>query len=125
MDPSALAAIVVAAGVGIWLGRVLARRQAEAWAAGVKQVVGAIGAAAAAERDETLRAGEINGREEARTLGAAREAGCQAREAQLDGARERLLQRTERLRLDEARLEVSREQQAALRQRAADREGEA
>src|SRR6516165_5310840 len=109
MEPSALAAIAVSAAVGVCLGRVLARRQGEAWTAGVKQLVDAIGAAGTAERDETLRAAEVGAREEALAVGAAFEASCRAREADLDAAHERLARREEDLRAREARFDVARD----------------
>jgi ribonuclease Y len=124
MEPSALAAIAVSAAVGVCLGRVLARRQGEAWTAGVKQLVDAIGAAGTAERDETLRAAEVGAREEALAVGAAFEASCRAREADLDAAHERLARREEDLRAREARFDVARDGLEALRKRAAGREGE-
>ena len=55
---------VVAAGV--LLGKRIALREAEAWSAGVRHVADAIRAAGAAESQETLRGGEIAGREEGR-----------------------------------------------------------
>src|SRR5262249_12741141 len=80
-------------GVGAWLGRLVARRQAEAWAAGVRGVVEAIRAAAAAERAEALKAAEVAGRDEARAAGAAFESFCAVREAELEAAGARVARR--------------------------------
>src|SRR5437763_1423607 len=52
---SLIALGLVVAAVGVYLGRLVARRQAEAWSAGVRELSAAIQAAAAAERAEVLR----------------------------------------------------------------------
>ena len=114
-----LAAVVSAAGVGVWLGRRLARHRAEAMSAGARQVTAAITRAAAAECAEILRAGEINGREEARALGAAAEMTRQARGTEIEARLRRITERQAEQRLSDAHsIEVSK-RTAAVRARIA------
>jgi len=120
MDSSLVALMtsaVFAAAVGLWLGRRLARRRAEAISAGVREVTAAIARAAAAERAEILRAGEVNGREEARTLIAAADSLRQARAAEIDARARRLAERRSDLTAFEARAAESSARAAAARAR--------
>src|SRR5450432_857055 len=75
---------------GVLLGKRIALREAEAWSAGVRHVADAIRAAAAEESKETLRAGEIAGREEARGKLSAFESFCHVREAELEASKSRV-----------------------------------
>jgi ribonuclease Y len=109
---------VVAA--GILLGKRIALREAEAWSAGVRQVADAIRAAGAEESKETLRAGEIAGREEARGRVSAFEAFCEVREAELDTVKGRLGRREADLTAAAARLTAAREAADVQRKRAAE-----
>ena len=86
----AAAAVVVA---GAALGRWAAVRRAQAFAAGMRAVTEAIARAAAAQRSEILRGAEIDGRSEARALGAAADTFCQVREAELEQRARRLGER--------------------------------
>jgi len=113
---------VVAAGV--LLGKRIALREAEAWSAGVRQVADAIRAAAAEESRETLHAGEIAGREEARARVSAFESFCQVREAELGTIEARLARREAELAAAAARLEASREAAEAQKQRTTESEAE-
>src|SRR5882672_8437890 len=113
---------VVAAGV--LLGKRIALREAEAWSAGVRQVADAIRAAAAEESRETLQAGEIAGREEARARVSAFEAFCQVRAAELETSETRLARREAELVASSARLAASREFAEAHRKRATEREAD-
>jgi len=108
---------VVAAGV--LLGKRIALREAEAWSAGVRHVADAIRAAGAAESQETLRGGEIAGREEGRARVSAFEAFCQVREAELETIKGRLERREADLlaaadRLGAARATAEAQKQHAL-----------
>jgi ribonuclease Y len=112
----ALAGAVV--GLGLWLGRLVARRQAEAWSAGVRQVTEAIRAAARAEQAEILRTAEVAAREDALATGAAFETTCRDREDALAAVKARLGRRDADLAAHAAELETRREKLAALKQRA-------
>jgi ribonucrease Y len=94
-----IVAAAAVATVGAALGRWAAVRRAQAFAAGVRAVTEAIARAAAAQRSEILRGAEIDGRNEARDLGAAADTFCQVREAELE-------QRTRRLGAREAEVEA-------------------
>src|SRR5579862_3924632 len=113
---------VVAA--GLLLGKRIALREAEAWSAGVRQVADAIRAAGAEESKETLHAGEIAGREEARARVSAFEAFCQVREAELDTVKGRLGRREAELAAAAARLAAARAQADAQRKHALELEAE-
>jgi ribonuclease Y len=113
---------VVAAGV--LLGKRIALREAEAWSAGVRHVADAIRAAGAEESKETLRAGEIAGRDEARARVSAFEAFCQVREAELETVGVRLARREGDLATATARLTTARETAEAQKQRAVGLEAE-
>ena len=119
------ATAVALLGVGIWLGRLIARRQAEAWSIGVRQVTQAMGGAARAEQAEILRAAEVTAREEALATGAAHEARARAREVELAAAEARLRRRATTLAVDQVELAARRAQLDAARQRAEARESEA
>ncbi len=121
--PGVLAALAVVA-AGAWLGRLMVRRQAEAWSAGVRSVVRAIGDAAKAAQAETLRAAELAAREEALAMGAAFEATCLEREAALATAAARLRRREEALAVDTAELVARRVRLEGPKQRAEAREAE-
>src|SRR5258708_5025948 len=79
MLAGALMGVLFVLGAGLLLGRRIALREAEAWSAGVRQVVKAIGDAGTAERTEVLRGGEIAGREEALGRVSAFDTFCQVR----------------------------------------------
>jgi ribonuclease Y len=113
---------VVAAGV--LLGKRIALREAEAWSAGVRHVADAIRAAGAAESQETLRAGEIAGRDEARARISAFESFCQVREAELDTIKGRLARREGDLAAAASRLAAAREAAEAQKQHAVELEAE-
>ncbi|HEX3697763.1 MAG TPA: HDIG domain-containing protein [Polyangia bacterium] len=110
---------------GVLLGRLVARRRAEAWSAGVRQVSQAIAAAAATERAEILRTAEISARDEARGLGAAFETFCQVREAELATAQARVGKRVEDQAARTAQIATSRQGQGEAKARAEAREKEA
>jgi len=114
---------VVAAGV--LLGKRIALREAEAWSAGVRHVADAIRAAGAEESKETLRAGEIAGREEGRARVSAFEAFCQVREAELETIKGRLARRENDLAAVLERLAAARAAAEAQKQRATQLEAEA
>src|SRR4051812_21030494 len=103
----ALGAALLAAG-GV-LGRRAACPRAEAWAAGVRRVADAIRAAAVAESAEVLRSAEIAAREEALATGAAFDAACAAREAELASAQGRLRRRESDVAAHESELGARRE----------------
>src|SRR5450432_2559470 len=109
---------------GILLGKRIALREAEAWSAGVRHVADAIRAAGAEESKETLRAGEIAGREEARGKVSAFEAFCQVREAELEGIKARVARREAELAAAAARLATAREAAEVQRKRAAELDAE-
>jgi ribonucrease Y len=110
---------ISAATAGLWLGRRTARQRAEAMLAGVRQVTAAIARAAGAERAETLRAGEIDGREEARALGAMAESARQARQSELEARLRRLTEREAEQRLADAQSVEASARAAAVRARIA------
>jgi ribonuclease Y len=114
---------VVAAGV--LLGKRIALREAEAWSAGVRHVADAIRAAAAEESKETLRAGQIEGREEARARVSAFEAFCQVRETEIETIRGRLARRDADLATAAARLAAAREAAEGQKAHAVELEAEA
>lgn len=116
--------MATAAGVGLWLGRRLARHRAEAMSAGVRQVTAAITRAAAAECAEILRAGEIDGREEARALGAAAEKTRQVRGVELEARLRRITERQAEQRLADAHSIEMSKRSAAVRARIAVTEAE-
>jgi ribonucrease Y len=125
LSVAAVVALAAAFGAaGAWLGRLAARRQAEAFAAGVRRVAEAVAAAAAAERAETLHAAEVAGREESRALVAAFETSSQAREVQLDAVLARVSRREADLARADADLRAARERTAASRARVAAHEAE-
>jgi ribonuclease Y len=109
---------------GILLGKRIALREAEAWSAGVRQVADAIRAAAVEESKETLRAGEIAGREEARAQVSAFEAFCQVRAVELEAIEGRLARREADLTEAAARLAGAREAAEAQKKHAQDLEAE-
>jgi len=125
--------IVALATGGLLLGRIVARRRAEAWSAGMRQVTEAIRGAADTERVEILRTAEISARDEARGLGSAFESFCQVREAELSTVQTRVSRRVEdlagrtaelggqRKRLDEIKARVALHENAnrALREESA------
>jgi ribonuclease Y len=111
---------VVAAGV--LLGKRIALREAEAWSAGVRQVADAIRAAGAAERRETLHAGEIEGREDARARVSAFESLCEVRAAEHETLKVRLSRREAELAAATARLGTAREQADVQKKRATELE---
>jgi ribonuclease Y len=113
---------VVAA--GILLGKRIALREAEAWSAGVRQVADAIRAAGAAESKETLRAGEIAGRAQARAQVSAFEAFCQVRAVELEAIEGRLARRETELGAAAGRLAAAREAAEAQKKHALELEGE-
>jgi ribonuclease Y len=113
---------VVAAGV--LLGKRIALREAEAWSAGVRHVADAIRAAGAEETRETLRAGAIAGREEARARGSAFEAFCQVREAELAAIEARLGRREADLAAAAARVAAARAEAETIKARAAELDAE-
>lgn len=94
---TAVALALVMAVAGIILGRLVARRRAEAWGAGLAQVTAAMAAAAAAERAEVIRTAEVAARDEARAKGSAFESFCQVREAELATSQERVARREQEL----------------------------
>jgi hypothetical protein len=104
--------------VGVWLGRLIVRRQAEAWSSGVRSVTRAIADAARAEQTEILRAAELAAREEALAAGAANEAQSLERESDLATAAARLRRREEALAVETADLDARRARLGAPRQRA-------
>ncbi|HVU53064.1 MAG TPA: Rnase Y domain-containing protein [Polyangia bacterium] len=114
---------VVAAGV--LLGKRIALREAEAWSAGVRHVADAIRAAGAEESKETLRAGEIAGREEGRGRVSAFESFCQVREAELQTIEGRLARREADLAAAAERLAAARAGAEAQKQHAVELEAEA
>jgi len=123
-----LSGVLVALGVvaaGAWLGRLIVRRQAEAWSSGVRSVTRAIADAARAEQAEILRAAELSAREEALAAGAANEAQSLEREAELAKAGARVRRREETVAVDAGDLDARRAQLGAPRQRAEAREAEA
>jgi ribonuclease Y len=120
-----LVAAVAVAGVGAWLGRRAAFRQAEAFAAGVRAVLEAIARASSVQRTEILRAGEIGGRDEARALAAAAESFCQVREAELEGRAGRLGEGEAERVAAAARLEEAAARLAAGEARVAERRADA
>jgi ribonuclease Y len=113
---------VVAAGV--LLGKRIALREAEAWSAGVRHVADAIRAAGAAESQETLHAGEIAGREDARARVSAFEAFCQVREAELGKIQGRLARREAELGVSAERLVSARAAAEAQKRHAVELEAE-
>jgi ribonucrease Y len=118
------ASVVVAVAVGLWLGRRLARHRAEAISAGVRQVTAAMARAATVECAGILRAGEIDGREEARALGAAAESSRQVREAEIEARIRRLAERQSAQRLSDAHSVEAARRAAAVRARIAVTEAE-
>jgi ribonuclease Y len=123
MGPLVALAVAVLA-IGAWLGRLIARRQTDAWSYGVNQVTQAIAAAGKAEQLEILRAAEVAARDEALTTGAAFEASCHEREAQLSATEGRLRRREAALAVERAELDARREQLTGPKQRAGARETE-
>jgi ribonuclease Y len=121
----ALGAAVAAVAAGAWLGRLMVRRQAEAWSSGIRSVTRAIAAAAKAEQAEILRGAELAAREEALAAGAANEAQSLEREGDLVGGSARLRRREEALSVATADLDARRARLGAPRQRAEAREAEA
>jgi ribonuclease Y len=122
---AALVPIAVAVVVGgVVLGRIVARRQAEAWATGVRGVVEAIRGAAAAERTLALKAAELSGREQALALGSAFETFAAVREAELGTVLERVLRREGELEAQLARHDARREALEAGRARVAAHDGQ-
>jgi ribonuclease Y len=119
-----VALIVAVVAASVLLGRLAARRQAEAWLTGMRRVADAIRAAAAAERTEALRAAEISGRDEARALGAAFDTFCQVREAEIAAITERLARREAALESAQAALAGAREDEQALKRRLAEYDAE-
>jgi ribonuclease Y len=109
---------------GVWLGRLIARRQAERWSAGLRQVTQAIAGAARAEQAEILRGAEVTAREEELAAGAAHDARAHAREAELAAAEGRLRRREAALAAEQAELTARRAQLDASRQRAEARESD-
>jgi ribonuclease Y len=125
--PALGVAVVVAIGlvaVGLWLGRLIAHRRAEAWSIGLRQVTQAIAAAARAEKAEILRAAEILAREEALATGAAHDVRCQEREAELGTVDLRLHRRAGTLAAEQAELDARRARLDAARLRAEARDAE-
>ncbi|MEA2698877.1 MAG: ribonucrease [Myxococcales bacterium] len=120
-----IAQIVAVAAAGIMLGRLVARRRAEAWSAGMRQVTQAIGAAAATEREEILRTAAISARDEARGLGAAFETFCQVREAELAAVQARVARRSEELAARSTDAAAQRKRLEEGKARATEREKEA
>jgi ribonuclease Y len=110
---------------GVLLGKRIALREAEAWSAGVRHVADAIRAAGAAESQETLRAGEIEGREEGRARVSAFEAFSQVREAELETIKGRLVRREADLVGAADRLATARASAEAQKQHAVALEAEA
>jgi ribonuclease Y len=108
-----IAAAAAVAAVGAALGRWAAVRRAQAFAAGMRAVTEAIARAAAAQRSEILRGAEIDGRNEARALGAAADTFCQVREAELEERGRRLAARGAEVEALEARLAEARGRLAA------------
>jgi ribonuclease Y len=123
--PILLALLVVLAAAGLLLGRRVAHRQAEAFSAGVRAVVDAIGRAAAAERTASLRAAELGARDEARALASANETFCQVREAELEQRARRVDSRRAELAAMEPRVAETQARLEATRERAAQRDEEA
>ena len=121
----ALGAGTAVLAAGAWLGRLMVRRQAEAWSSGVRGVTRAIADAARAEQAEILRAADLATREEALAAGAAYEARSLEREAELAAASARLRRHEEALAVDTADLDARRARLGAPRQRAEAREAEA
>jgi ribonuclease Y len=119
-----LASAVCAAALGVWLGQRVARHRAAAMLAGVRQVTTAIARAAAAECAEILRAGEIDGGEEARALGAAGERSRHARAAEIEASVRRLRQRQGELGGFQERAAESSERAVAARARIAANDAE-
>src|SRR6516165_2624963 len=109
----------------VLLGKRIALREAEAWSAGVRHVADAIRAAGAAESQETLRAGEIEGREEGRARVSAFEAFSQVREAELETIKGRLVRREADLVGAADRLATARASAEAQKQHAVALEAEA
>src|SRR5262245_24049280 len=120
---AALVPLVLAlVAAGVWLGRLAARRQAEAWTAGVRGVVDAIKGAAAAERSEALKAAQLSGRDDALTRTMAFDTFCQVREAELGAAAARVARREADLAAEEHRVEDAQQALEPLRARVAERE---
>jgi ribonuclease Y len=119
----ALAVAVIAAGAV--LGRLVARRQAEAWSAGLRQVTQAIAAAARAEQAEILRTAEVAARDEILTASASFEATCHQREAAQAATDGRLRRRDAQLAAERAELDARREKMNAPKLRAEAHEQEA
>jgi len=109
---------VVALAAGVWLGRLMVKRQAEAWQSGIRSVTRAIADAARAEQVEIRRAAELAAREDALAAGAANEAQSLEREAELAAAAARLRRREEALAVETADLDARRARLGAPRQRA-------
>ncbi len=116
---------VVALAAGAWLGRLMVKRQVEAWSSGVRSVTRAIADAARSEQAEILRAAELAAREEALAAGAAYEARSLEREAELTAASARLRRHEEALAVDTADLDARRARLGAPRQRAEANEAQA
>ena len=121
----ALGAGVVVLVAGAWLGRLMVRRQEQAWSAGVRGVTRAIADAARTEQAEILRAAELAAREEALATGAAFEARSLEREAELAAVSARLRRREETLAVETADLEARRARLGLPRQRAEVHESQA
>ena len=122
--PAWLIAAAAVAGIGAWLGRRAAGRQAAAFAAGVKVVLEAMARAAGVQRKEILRAAEIGARDEARALGAAADSFCQVREAELEVRARRVADRQAELATRAVTLAESAERVAAGQARLAQRQAE-
>jgi ribonuclease Y len=118
----ALAVVMLVA--GLWLGRLVAARRADAALAATRQVTAAIRTAAIAESSDLLRAAEMAAREEALSTGAAFDTACLARESEQATADGRLRRREAELLARQAELDARRERLAALRHRAGEQEAE-
>ena len=92
--PLILLALVCAA-AGVFLGRLVARRRAEAYEAATRQIVGTIHSAAELDAADTRRAAEIGAREDAELANAAFADEARRRESDVDGRRARFAARNE------------------------------
>jgi ribonuclease Y len=107
---------------GVWLGRLIARRQGERWSAGLRQVTQAIAGAARAEQAEILRSAEVTAREEELAASAAHDARAHTREAELAAIEARLRRREATLAAEQSELTARRALLDGARQRAEARE---
>jgi ribonuclease Y len=112
--------LMVAAAGGVALGRVIARRRAEARVGVTRALIQGVGASAEGERREILRAAELSMREDSEAANATFEAAMEALEVELAAREARLAIRREAVGRTADELRDRRERLNALR--AAERE---